>query len=466
MIKTTKTAPTTCATNPTNELLIQKYNVAAPRYTSYPTVPHWQKEKPALADWIHHMKIAFEENNEISLYIHLPFCENLCTYCGCNKRITKNHAFELPYIEALLREWQFYLDKLPKRPVIRALHLGGGTPTFFSAGNLHHLLYSILDSAIVPENHEFSIEVHPNTTTLLQLQVLRDLGFRRVSIGVQDFSPMVLKAIHRKQTYEQVENVTLAARQMGYESINYDLIYGLPKQTMQDIDNTLTYLETLRPDRIAFYSYAHVPWKSKSQRGYSREDLPKGREKLAMYERGCQGLKTLGYHEIGLDHFALPSDSLYQAKITNQLHRNFMGYIPFQTKLLIGLGMSAISDAGGMFIQNIKTVKGYQQQLHWPTIPFFRGHILNKEDEVLRHHITNLMCQFKTNWHERKHQHPAIIKGIMRMGELLKDELIDIEPYHLEVTKKGEPYIRNICMALDANLWRSRSTSPVFSQVI
>ena len=447
----------------TNVKLLEKYNIAAPRYTSYPTVPYWQSEKPDASLWIENIQRTFSQNPEISLYIHLPFCENLCTYCGCNKRITKNHKVEEPYMNAVFKEWEMYLNILPSKPILKEFHLGGGTPTFFQAENLKALLSKIIDSAIIPENHEFGLEVHPNTTSVYQLQVLRELGFDRVSIGIQDFDEEILKTIHRFQTTEQIKNLTIAARQMGYKSVNYDLIFGLPKQKIHHILHTMTKIEEFRPDRIAFYSYAHVPWKSKSQRGYSEKDLPTGEEKRALYNLGKEYLYNLGYIEIGMDHFALKSDDLYKAFERETMHRNFMGYTPFHTDLLIGLGTSAISDAWTAFAQNEKTVEAYQNRVDAEELPFFRGHLLSDEDVNVRKYILDLMCHFKTTWSSST---VYLQDAIIRLQPMIEDGLVEVTSNSIQVTKKGEPFVRNVCMALDARFWANRPLSALFSQVV
>ena len=446
-----------------NRSLLDKYNIAAPRYTSYPTVPYWQTEKPAEHLWIENVQQTFAKNPEISLYIHLPFCEKLCTYCGCNKRITTNHKVEEPYMEAVLKEWEMYLEMLPNKPILKEIHLGGGTPTFFQAENLKILLGKIIDSAIVPEDHEFGLEVHPNTTSIFQLQVLRELGFDRVSIGVQDFDEDVLKTINRFQTTEQIKNLTFAAREMGYKSINYDLIFGLPKQKLHHILENMKELEGLNPDRIAFYSYAHVPWKSKSQRGYSEVDLPTGEEKRNLYEVGKTALEKLGYVEIGIDHFALKSDELYEAFAAKTMHRNFMGYTPFHTDLLIGLGTSAISDSWTAFAQNEKTVEEYQNRVGAGKLPFFRGHLLDKEDVLVRQHILNLMCHFETKWTTKN---PFFADAIIRLQPMIEDGLVKVDANSIKITTKGEPFVRNACMGFDARLWANKPKSELFSKVI
>ena len=446
--------------------LFEKYNVPAPRYTSYPTVPYWQKECPSEDAWKKQAVSAFQQNGAISLYIHLPFCENLCTYCGCNKRITKQHSVEEPYIESVIKEWKMYAELLPGRPVLSELHLGGGTPTFFSPENLKYLLENILSDVDLPEQYEFGFEAHPNSTTKAHLEVLRDLGFSRLSIGVQDFAPEILEIINRRQTFEDVENVTLWARELGYESINYDLIFGLPLQTKEHIRTTIQKVKALFPERIAFYSYAHVPWIKPSQRAYSEADLPVGPEKRALYELGRTLLQEAGYLEIGMDHFALPTDSLSKAMEAGTLHRNFMGYTPLYTTLSLALGASSISDSWGAFVQNEKKIEDYQEAVNAGHFPVIKGHILSDEDRILRRHILNIMCRYETSWDQTEDQCEALYQGLERLDTLEMDGLIKRYPYKLEVTDKGKPFIRNICMALDAHYWRKQPEGALFSQAV
>lgn len=448
----------------TDTSLLDRYNVPAPRYTSYPTVPYWQESPPTEAEWRDKVLHAFAQNNEISLYIHLPYCEQLCTYCGCNKRITKNHQVEQPYIESILQEWALYLAMLPARPILREIHLGGGTPTFFSPEHLQYLLQHILDTATVADDHEFGFEAHPNSTSEAHLQTLYDLGFRRISVGVQDTAPEILEIIHRTQTLEEVRQVTAWARAIGYTSINYDLIFGLPLQTPDHIRRTMAELETLRPERIAFYSYAHVPWIKPSQRAYSEADLPQGPEKRRLYELGRTLLEEMGYVEIGMDHFALPGDSLCEAMDTGALHRNFMGYTPFYTRLSIGLGASSISDSWDAFVQNEKTIETYQAAVAEGRIPIAKGHLLTREDQILRAHILNIMCRFETYWEEEDLQCEALYDGLRRAQPLQEDALLELFPEKLRIPPAGRPFLRIACMALDAHYWRKQPSGQLFSQ--
>ena len=324
--------------------LLHKYDVPTPRYTSYPTVPYWDFSTIDEAKWKQSVIDTFKaENEELCVYIHLPFCENMCTFCACNKRITKNHKVEDLYIRAVLKEWGMYRSILTTAPVIKEIHLGGGTPTFFSADNLVQLINGITADAIVNDNHEFSIEVHPNYTTEEHIEKLAVVGFNRISLGVQDFDPRVQFVINRIQSFEKTKEVVDWARKYNYQSINIDLIYGLPHQTVRSIEHSITLIKSLMPDRIAFYSYAHVPWKSKVQRRYTEEDLPVASEKWAMYNRGRELLEEAGFERIGMDHFALLSDKLFVAAASGDLHRNFMGYTTTKSKLIIGLGVSSMA---------------------------------------------------------------------------------------------------------------------------
>lgn len=450
--------------------LVDKYNVAGPRYTSYPTVPYWNGDTFSMKAWRESLKKAFHESNAregISLYIHLPFCESLCTFCGCHKRITKQHSVEIPYINALVKEWDLYCDLLPEKPKIKEMHLGGGTPTFFSSVHLNLLINSILRRATLAEGYEFSFEGHPNNTTEQHLQTFYDLGFRRVSYGVQDYNEVVQKAIHRIQPFENVKRVTDQARAIGYTSVSHDIIFGLPFQTEDHVKETIAKTKALKPDRIAFYSYAHVPWiKGNGQRGFDESNLPSGAAKRQQYETGKALLSEAGYHEIGMDHFALASDTLYQAMENHTLHRNFMGYTASKTKAMIGLGVSSISDSWYGFAQNVKNVEDYYHLIDEGIIPVVKGHILNEEDLVIRQHILNLMCQFQTSWEDNKlyfDELPEVLKGLDEMED---DGLLIRSADQLVVTEAGKPFVRNICMAFDLLLKRKQPQTRLFSMTV
>jgi oxygen-independent coproporphyrinogen-3 oxidase len=450
--------------------LVQKYNIPGPRYTSYPTVPYWNEELFHVADWKATVLQSFNESNNsegISLYIHLPFCESLCTFCGCNKRITKRHEVEHPYIEAVLKEWKLYCDLFPNKPIIKEIHLGGGTPTFFSAEHLEILINGLFLTASKAENYEFSFEGHPNNTTRKQLQKLYDLGFRRVSFGVQDYSKKVQEAIHRIQPFHNVAKVTFWAKEIGYTSIGHDLIFGIPFQTLEDVIDTIDKTKSLQPDRLAFYSYAHVPWiKGNGQRGFNDADLPQDDKKRQLYVEGKKLLAKNGYHEIGMDHFALENDSMFVSAKKGNLHRNFMGYTASKTQLMIGLGVSSISDSWYAFAQNEKTIEDYYARLEQNELPLLRGHLLTTEDLIIRKHILNLMCQFETSWNDSQMQFKELPMILNQLEEMEHDGLIEIKEHKISITEKGKPFVRNVCMAFDLHLMRKAPETKLFSMTI
>ncbi|MFD1063978.1 oxygen-independent coproporphyrinogen III oxidase [Winogradskyella litorisediminis] len=450
--------------------LVSKYNVSGPRYTSYPTVPYWDNEKFSLKNWKENIICSFNESNSsegISLYIHLPFCESMCTFCGCNKRITKNHEVEIPYIESVINEFRLYTKLFDSQPIIKQIHLGGGTPTFFSPENLDKLLSGIFSIAKKAEHIDFSFEGHPNNTTKTHLKILAKNGFTRVCYGVQDYNIKVQKAINRIQPFENVEKATLTARELNYNSVGHDIIYGLPFQTKEDVVNTIKNTIKLHPDRIAFYSYAHVPWiKGNGQRGFKDTDLPNATQKRLQYEIGKKMLLKAGYVEIGMDHFSLKTDKLYKAQENGTIHRNFMGYNDSKTQLMIGLGVSSISDSWYSFAQNVKNVEEYQQLVNEGTIPVYRGHVLTDEDLVIRRHILNLMCGFETSWKDESLYFNQLPDVLIKLKELEKDGLVEIYSEKIRVTKKGRAFVRNICLPFDLRLQRKKPDTQLFSMTV
>jgi oxygen-independent coproporphyrinogen-3 oxidase len=449
---------------------VSKYNVAGPRYTSYPTVPYWKNDTFSLREWKNTLKKSFHKSNTsegISLYIHLPFCESLCTFCGCNKRITKNHKVEIPYIQSIIKELKLYIQLFEKRPIIKELHLGGGTPTFFSSENLKILIDGIFRNTSKAEDTSLSFEGHPNNTSATHLELFAGYGFNRVSFGVQDYNETVQKAIHRIQPFENVKIATETAREKGFTSIGHDLIFGLPFQKKEHIIETIEKTKELRPDRIAFYSYAHVPWiRGNGQRGFKDADLPSASEKREQYEIGRKLLLEAGYVEIGMDHFALKTDSLYQSIVNKTIHRNFMGYSDSKTQVMIGLGVSSISDSWYSFAQNVKGVEEYQALVEAAIIPVYRGHILSNEDLIIRKHILNLMCSLKTSWKDPELYIKEIPEIILNLKEMELDSLIEITNTGLEVKELGRPFVRNICMAFDLLLQRNRPETQLFSMTV
>ncbi len=450
-------------------LLVRKYNQPVPRYTSYPTAPYWQNDLSG-NEWQREFTNQFgihNVGNGISIYIHLPFCESLCTYCGCNKKITQNHSVEEEYIEAVEKEWKLYRKLMKQTPVIREVHLGGGTPTFFSPANLRKLLGVLFKTSIVHPRHEFSIEGHPNNTTKEHLETLYSLGFRRISYGVQDLDPEVQRIINRIQPFENVQRATENARTAGFTSVNFDLIYGLPLQHLQSMEKTINQVIGLKPDRIAFYSYAHVPWTSRGQRLFNEDDLPGAEEKIQLYIKGRELFLQNGYSDIGMDHFALPHDELFIAKQNGRMHRNFMGYTTQNANILIGLGVSSISDLGNAFAQNEKTLHDYYASVNEQKLPVKRGYFLNDEDLAFRQYIKDISCKGATVFHER--DLPVLEAFCFPiLQKLAADNLVEYDSKHLFVKEKGHYFIRNICSAFDLFLLRdgSADNKPVFSKAI
>jgi oxygen-independent coproporphyrinogen-3 oxidase len=444
--------------------LFAKYDVPAPRYTSYPTVPFWT-DSPTTERWLKELNDACaNETATWSLYFHLPFCESLCTFCACNTVITRDHGREEGYVEFLSTEWQLYLDRVPslrERP-LQGVHLGGGTPTFFSTENLERILKPIL-TATSPDANRFeaSVEVHPGHTSRAQLAMLRELGFTRVSIGVQDFDPEVQRLVNRHQPYEVTKSVTDTARELGYTSVNYDLIYGLPRQSTESFPHTVQKTIDLRPDRIALYSFARVPWIKPAQRSYKDEDLPAAGEKRALYELARDLLADAGYVEIGMDHFALPRDGIARAQQERTLHRNFQGYTETRTDVLLGLGVSAISETPTCFHQNEKAFPVYERRVRQGEIPTLRGHLLSEEDRRLREQILTFMTRFEVELMPEQTEDAQVF-----LGSMLGDELVKVRDGKLILTERGRPFLRNACMFFDRRLRSQEQRPQVFSQAL
>lgn len=443
------------------ENLFNKYDVPAPRYTSYPTVPYWS-QSPTTEQWLGFLSKNFQNPNmHWSLYLHIPFCETLCTYCGCNTSITKNHSREEPYMELLFKEWESYLKAVPQiraRPLSQ-FHLGGGTPTFLSPTNLGKLVERFLKSVPVAKEFEGAVEVDPRRTSLEHLRVLREQGFNRISLGVQDFDPEVQRLVNRVQPFAMTENMTKGARDLGYQSVNFDLIYGLPSQTKDKIRKMMDLTIQLRPDRIALYSLAIVPWIKPAQKLFKDEDLPKGQEKRELYELSRMALLDAGYKEIGMDHFALPGDSLSRAAERGTMHRNFMGYTDERTDVLLGLGVSSISETPECFHQNEKALPLYEKLVGEDKIPTLRGHILTEQDRTRREQILKFMTQGQVELY------PDQIGPVQEyLAEMKKDGLVTFNGNQMAITALGKPFLRNACMALDERFRGGSPQTQVFSK--
>ena len=453
--------------------LLTKFDVPGPRYTSYPTADRFV-EAFGEADYIQ----ALEQRRAgpaamalpLSLYVHIPFCESLCYYCACNKIITKHHDRSAPYLRYLSREVDLHVARIGAGQAVSQLHLGGGTPTFFSDDELSELMAMLRRNFSLVPGGEYSIEVDPRTVTPERLRHLAQLGFNRLSFGVQDFDPIVQKAVHRIQPAEQVFALVAAAREIGFESINVDLIYGLPKQTPESFDRTLAQVAELRPDRIALYAYAHLPERFKPQRRIIAIDLPGAPNKVAMLARSLAAFEAAGYDYIGMDHFALPNDALAVAKRQGRLHRNFQGYSTQPDCDLIGLGVSAIGKIGAHYYQNAKTLPEYYDALRQGQLPVQRGIALTRDDVLRRAVIMALMCQGRVEFESVELAH------LIRMREYFERELqalqpmveaglVEIEPGAIQVTATGWYVVRAVAMVFDRWLQNDRLRER-FSRII
>src|SRR5256714_791543 len=420
---------------------------------------------PTSEQWLAELSKAFDDEAATwSLYFHLPFCESLCTFCACNTVITRDHRREEGYVDVLSTEWNIYLDRVPglRERSLLGLHLGGGTPTFFAAENLERILRPIVENTRVDgDRFEASVEVHPGHTTREQLVTLHQLGFTRISIGVQDFDPEVQRLVNRHQPYEVTKSITDIARELGYTSVNYDLIYGLPRQIPEGFANTVEKTIELRPDRIALYSFARVPWIKPAQRSYKDEDIPVAGEKRELYEIGREMLSQAGYVEIGMDHFALPHDGMAEAQRAGTLHRNFQGYTETRTTVLLGLGVSAISETPTCFHQNEKAFPVYERRVHNQEIPTLRGHLLNEEDRLLREQVLQFMTKFKVRLSDDQAKDAREF-----LRPMIEDGLVEVSSDTMRLTEKGTPFLRNACMFFDQRLRRQKQKPQMFSQAL
>jgi oxygen-independent coproporphyrinogen-3 oxidase len=431
-----------------NEELIKKYNKSGPRYTSYPPLPFWNKSVDK-KKWLEDVHRELLDNPSVDLYLHIPYCESLCYYCGCHRSITKNHKVELPFIEGILREWDIYLTSINTPFKIQSLHLGGGTPTFLSPENMEMLLKKILKNT--GPSFEGSVEVDPRTCTIDHLRIFKEFGFNKISLGIQDFNHEVQKAINRFQSFEMVERIINQIRECGEFSINFDLIYGLPKQSDESIKETFEKVAKLAPDTIAFYSYAHLPEKIKNQKLISNKDIPSGLPKRNLYEIGRSILAQNNYTEIGMDHFAGTNSILMKAYKEKKLNRNFMGYTDKKTNILIGLGPSAISNTKNSFRQNYKNVFDYNQKLSEKEFPHHHGHDSSKTDIMTQEMILEILCLNKSSL-KNIHYHPYKEVIIHDLKEYEKDGLIKFSQDELELTSTGKIFARNIAMVFDSYL--------------
>jgi len=453
--------------------LLTRFDVTGPRYTSYPTADRFVEAfSPSDLHQALDLRIQGlgQKNKPLSIYVHIPFCESLCYYCACNKIITKHHDNAEPYLRYLAKEVSIYTSAIGIGKSVSQLHLGGGTPTFLSDTELSELMSLLKRSFSFAAGGEYSVEVDPRTVNADRLKLLFDLGFNRLSFGVQDFDPDVQKAVHRIQPAEQVFDLVASARSIGFESVNVDLIYGLPKQTPDSFDATMRQIKVLRPDRIALYAYAHLPERFKPQRRILAAELPLAADKIAMLSRSMEALMSAGYVYVGMDHFALPEDALAVAKRQGRLHRNFQGYSTQSDCDLIGLGVSAIGRMGSTYSQNAKTMDEYVDMLDQGQLPIVKGLALSRDDQIRRAWIMAIMCQghvqydaFNEAWLIDAPSYFAA--ELMQLESMQTQGLVELSKQGLHVTPMGWFFVRGVAMVFDKYLQADRQRNR-FSKII
>jgi oxygen-independent coproporphyrinogen-3 oxidase len=457
-----------------SESLLRRFDTPGPRYTSYPTADRFVEafgEDDALRFMSQRSNGAtVGGGTPLSIYVHIPFCESVCYYCACNKVITKHHERAGEYLDALDIEIDLVAKGLGRGQGVSQLHFGGGSPTFLSDEELARVVASLRRAFRLTADIEMSIEVDPRTVTPERLAHCRELGFNRISFGVQDFEPDVQQAVHRVQSYEMVRQLMVSARELGFKSINADLIYGLPRQTPETMARTIAQIGELRPDRIALYSYAHLPARFKPQRRISADDLPSAAQRIEMLGDALAGFMARGYTYIGMDHFALPDDPLAIAKRQGRLHRNFQGYSTQPDCDLIGLGVSSIGRIGASFYQNAKTLPEYYDSLQQGHLPVVRGIALERDDIVRRAVIMALMCQGRVEFESIElayliKMREYFAREIESLTPLAEAGLVEIEDDAIQVTATGWYVVRAIAMAFDRYL-QSDKARERFSRII
>ncbi|MEE4204171.1 MAG: oxygen-independent coproporphyrinogen III oxidase [Halieaceae bacterium] len=441
-----------------DEDLIGRYDRPGPRYTSYPTAVQFD-ESYGLADYQRNVDISNATGAALSLYFHLPFCSTICYYCACNKVVTRDRSKAIPYLDHLHREIAMQAAMFDEGRPVNQLHWGGGTPTFIDEQQMRELMavtrrhFYLLDD----DRGEYSIEIDPREVDRSSIGVLRDIGFNRLSLGVQDFDPDVQKAVNRLQSDEETWGAVNAAREEGFNSISMDLIYGLPRQSVDSFAITLDKIISISPDRISVFNYAHMPQMFKTQRGIREAELPSAAEKLKILKLSIEKLTAAGYVFIGMDHFAKPDDELAVAQKAGKLHRNFQGYATHADCDLIGLGISAIGKVGNSFVQNEKTLDAYYQRIDSGELPILRGTEMTADDDIRRDVIMQLICQFELDIDEFEKTHGLVFadyfaRELGMLAEFEADGLLAMNRAGISVTARGRLLIRNICMVFDRYL--------------
>lgn len=451
--------------------LIKKYDIPGPRYTSYPTAPNFD-DNFTKADYSEALRKSFDEGRELSLYFHIPFCAKICFYCGCNKIATKNTELCEPYLEHIENELALISSHFPQKRKVKQLHWGGGTPTFLSLEQMQRLMalagkyFQLLDD----DSGDYSIEIDPREANAQTLEVLRSIGFNRLSFGVQDFNLKVQEAINRVQPKQLLQDLLDKARQLGFGSINFDLIYGLPHQSLESFNQTLQEVIQMRPDRISAFNYAHLPERFKPQRRIHEEDLPSAMEKLNIFHNCIETLVSAGYHYVGMDHFALPEDSLAIAQKNRKLHRNFQGYTILGDCDLIGVGVSSIGMVSNAYIQNFHKLTDYDAALENKEFATLRGTWLDKDDEIRRALIMELMCHFSLDFVDFETKFGInfkeyFVKELENLKMQEADGLLEINTKGIYILDKGRILVRSISMIFDKYLDQN-SMQVKFSRII
>ncbi len=449
---------------------LTKYDVAGPRYTSYPTAPEWSSAITA-DDYISHLKIFGQNDKTLSLYIHIPFCESLCYFCACNKVIrAKEEKVGDEFLVYLFKELEMVANMIGKRKIVRQLHWGGGTPSYLSETQIEKLFLKVQSLFNVDLNAEVAIEIDPRTVSADKLRLLRKLGFNRISMGVQDFDSKVQDDINRIQPYAQVAALNNLARELNFKSVNFDLIYGLPYQTTTTFKETVRQVIALRPDRIALYSFAYVPWLSKPQNKFNLDAIAKHEEKLDIFIQARGELMAQGYQAIAMDHFALATDEMAKAFNDGKLHRNFMGYTVKPADEYIGVGPSAIGFVENTYVQNVKVLPEYYEILSQGKFPVERGKVLTADDKMRQWTINQLMCHFVINKDEflkkfNIHFDDYFKEEQPHVANCVEDGLIVVSSTGIDVTDLGRIFIRNVCMGFDWYL-RQKGSHQRFSRTV
>ena len=445
-----------------NNDLIKKYDKSGPRYTSYPTAIQFT-ENFSEQDYYKQVKLSNERNTPLSLYFHIPFCDTICYYCGCNKIVTKNRNHAQPYLDAVYKELELQGKLFKATRIVKQLHWGGGTPTFISHEQMTELMqqtrryFTLLDD----DSGEYSIELDPREVTPSSINLLRTLGFNRISLGVQDFNPKVQQAVNRIQSYKETRDVILAARKNKFHSISLDLIYGLPFQTVESFNETVDRVLDLEPDRLSIFNYAHLPEMFKTQRQIRSEDLPSAEDKLAILQQVTNKLIDAGYEFIGMDHFAKPTDELAIAQKERKLYRNFQGYSTNSDCDLVALGITSIGKVADSYSQNIKTIKEYTDVINTGKLPVFRGVALTQDDILRREVINQLICHFELNFKEIEDAFSISFSNyfseeLNNIKEMQADSLLELTEDKISVLPEGKLLIRNICMVFDIYLKKNK----------